>query len=308
MEPHTPTPSSSPPPNSESLSDVVSIMSRLRGANGCPWDREQTAQSLKPFLLEEVYEVLEALDSEDPAALREELGDLLLQILFQSQIASEQDLFSYHDVVKELGEKLIRRHPHVFNHEGEISSLKTSSEVIHQWDHLKQQEQAQKQPMASLLGGIPKISPSLQRAFQVQKRAARGGFDWDAIEPVLDKVKEELDELYTATANTMDTATQHNSSLRAPHHLTDVEDELGDVLFSLVNVSRFLKVNPEEALRKSTNKFIARFQFVETQATSQGRLIKDCTPQQLDQWWEAAKHQERSSPQASQKTEGVPHE
>jgi len=276
-------------------------MRRLRGPGGCPWDREQTPQSLKPFLLEEVYEVLEALDSEDPAALREELGDLLLQILFQSQIASEHDLFSYQDVVKELGEKLIRRHPHVFNHEGENSPIKTSSEVIHQWDHLKQQEQSQRQSMASLLHGIPKISPSLQRAFQVQKRAARGGFDWETIEPVLDKFKEELDELYTATANITDSASKNNSFLGAPQHHTDIETELGDVLFSLVNVSRFLKVNPEEALRKSTNKFIARFQFVEAQATSQDILIKDCSHQQLDQWWEAAKQHELSLPPTPKK-------
>lgn len=279
-----------------SLSDVVDIMATLRGPDGCPWDREQTAESLKPYLLEEVYEVLEAIDSKDPSALKEELGDLLLQILFHSQIASEQEQFSYQDVNKALGDKLIRRHPHVFQKEGK-ASLATSGEVLRQWEQLKQQEKNQKQGRLSALDTVPKISPALQRAAQVQKRASGVGFDWNTIEPTLQKFKEELDELYEATATITDSSDTPQASLQKNLPHPDIEAEFGDVLFSLVNVSRFLRINPEEALRKATNKFITRFHYIESQASSQGQDINECSTEKLDQWWEAAKSQEsRSSP------------
>ena len=291
-------------PNTESLSDLVAIMSRLRGPNGCPWDRDQTSQSLKPHLLEEVYEVLEAIDAGDAPALKEELGDLLLQILFHAQIASEQNQFSFDEVVKNLADKLIRRHPHVFHITGEASSITTSTDVSRQWDQLKQQEKSTGQVPPSLLQGIPKISPALQRAFQVQKRASRGGFDWPTIEPALEKFKEELDELYSATAETIQPFSEGNIPRQDLKNQETIEAELGDVFFALVNVARFLRVNPEEALRRATNKFIARFHFIESQAASKGKDLREFTLSELDQWWEAAKHQECPTPHTSDKIEG----
>ena len=292
-------------PNTKSLSDLVAIMSRLRGPDGCPWDREQTSQSLKPYLLEEVYEVLEAIDAGDASALKEELGDLLLQILFHAQIASEQNQFSFDEIVKDLAEKLIRRHPHVFHHIGETSSITTSTDVSRQWDQLKQQEQSTGERRPSLLQGIPKISPALQRAFQVQKRASRGGFDWATIEPAIEKFKEELDELYSATAETIQPSSENNLPQPGLKNQENIEAELGDVFFALVNVARFLRVNPEEALRRTTNKFMARFHFVESQAASEGKRLSDYTLPQLDTWWETAKHQERPTPHSSDKVEGA---
>jgi len=300
-------PPSKPRPSithTHSLSDVVDIMATLRGPDGCPWDREQTAESLKPYLLEEVYEVLEAIDAKDPSALKEELGDLLLQILFHSQIASEQEQFSYQDVNKDLGDKLIRRHPHVFQTEAK-ASLATSGEVLQQWEQLKAQEKTQKQVAPSVLSTVPKISPALQRAAQVQKRASGAGFDWSTIEPTLQKFKEELDELYEATAQIAGSSDDPQASLPANLNHSDIEAEFGDVLFSMVNVSRFLRINPEEALRKATNKFITRFQYIESQASSQGQTIKECTPEKLDQWWEAAKSQEPPSSQLPETIDGA---
>jgi len=292
-------PSSSTPQDGSSLSNVVDIMATLRGPDGCPWDREQTTESLKPYLLEEVYEVLEAIDAKDPAALKEELGDLLLQILFHSQIASEHGHFSYQDVKKGLGEKLIRRHPHVFCHQGNTTPL-TSSEVLHQWEQLKQQEKEHNQAAPSVLGTVPKTSPALQRALQVQKRASRVGFDWNTIEPVLQKFKEELDELYAATTNISNPSADSQDSLTTNPVHSDIEAEFGDVLFSLVNVSRFLHINPEEALRKATNKFIMRFHYVESEATRHGQNLKDYPAEKLEHWWEAAKRQETNSTQRTE--------
>jgi tetrapyrrole methylase family protein/MazG family protein len=292
-------------PESKSLSDLIAIMSRLRGPDGCPWDREQTSQSLKPFLLEEVYEVLEAIDAGHSYALKEELGDLLLQIVFHAQIASEQHQFSFEEIVNDLAEKLIRRHPHVFHQTGDASSITTSMDVSRQWDQLKQQEQSTDERDASLLQGIPKISPALQRAFLVQKRASRGGFDWATIEPVLEKFKEELDELYSATAETIQSSSGDTLPRQDLTNQDHIEEELGDVFFALVNVARFLRVNPEEALRRATNKFMARFHFVESQAASEGKRLSDYTLPQLDTWWETAKHQERPTPHSSDKVEGA---
>ena len=292
-------------PSAKSLADLVAIMSRLRGPDGCPWDREQTSQSLKPFLLEEAYEVLEAIDAGNASALKEELGDLLLQILFHSQIASEQNQFSFDEIVKDLADKLIRRHPHVFHQTGDASSITTSTDVSRQWERLKQQEQSSGQEQASLLQGIPKISPALQRAFQVQKRASRGGFDWATIEPALEKFKEELDELFSATADFIQSSSEKDLPRLEMKNQEYIEAELGDVLFALVNVARFLRVNPEEALRRATNKFISRFHFVESQAASEGKGLSDYTLSQLDKWWEAAKDQERSTHPISDRIEGT---
>jgi tetrapyrrole methylase family protein/MazG family protein len=291
----SPNSSSFTPNNKDTGNDVVDIMATLRGPDGCPWDREQTSESLKPYLLEEVYEVLEAIDAQDPSALKEELGDLLLQILFHSQIASEQGHFSYQDVKTELRDKLIRRHPHVF-HKQDNDSPPTTGEVLRQWEQLKQQEKGHNQTASSALASVPKTSPALQRALQVQKRASHVGFDWKTIEPVLQKFKEELDELLAATTHASHLDTIQNPQRSKPVH-SDVEAEFGDVLFSLVNVSRFLRINPEDALRKSTNKFIKRFQYVESQAIEQGKQLTDFPPEKLEHWWDAAKRQEAASSQ-----------
>ena len=289
----------------QSVSDVVAIMSRLRGPDGCPWDREQTSQSLKPHLLEEVYEVLEAIDAGKASSLKEELGDLLLQIVFHTQIASEQNQFSFEDVAKGLADKLIRRHPHVFQQTTDASPITTSQDVSRQWDQLKQQEQSTQSGPPSLLQGIPKIAPSLQRALQVQKRASRGGFDWATIEPALEKFKEELDELYAAAAKTTQPSSEGALQQRDIINQDTIEEELGDVFFALVNVSRFLRVNPEDALRRATNKFISRFHFVESQAALEGKDLRDYTLPQLDKWWDAAKHLERQAPQTSKSIKGA---
>jgi tetrapyrrole methylase family protein/MazG family protein len=297
--------SSAHAPPMKSILDLVAIMSRLRGPDGCPCDREQTSQSLKPHLLEEVYEVLEAIDGGKASALKEELGDLLLQIVFHTQIASEQNQFSFDDVAQGLADKLIRRHPHVFQQATDASPITTSQDVSRQWDELKQQEPSTQPGPPSLLQGVPKIAPALQRAFQVQKRASRGGFDWETIEPALAKFKEELDELYAAAEETIQPSSNDTLEPRALTEQHTIEEELGDVFFALVNVSRFLRVNPEEALRRATNKFISRFHFVESQAALEGKDLRDYTLPQLDKWWEAAKHLERQTPRTSESIEGA---
>jgi nucleoside triphosphate diphosphatase len=301
-----PSPESSPStPSTTCLSDLLAIMSKLRGPDGCPWDREQTSQSLKPHLLEEAYEVLEAIDAGKPSSLKEELGDLLLQIVFHTQIASEQNQFSFNDVANGLADKLIRRHPHVFQQSTDASPVTTAQDVSRQWDQLKQQEQATQPGPQSLLQGIPKIAPALQRAFQVQKRASRAGFDWETIEPALEKFKEELNELYAAVAESIRPSSEETLQPQNPTAQNTIEEELGDAFFALVNVSRFLRVNPEEALRRATNKFISRFHFVESQAASEGKDLRDYTLPQLDKWWDAAKHLERQAPQESKSIKGA---
>lgn len=264
-------------------------MARLRAPDGCPWDRRQTHDSLKPFLLEETYEVLEAIDEGDPGSLKEELGDLLLQVLFHSQIASERSEFTFNEIAEHLANKLVRRHPHVFQDHHDQDRINSADQVAHQWETIKSQEKQDTAQPTSLLEGIPKVSPALQRAYQVQKRAARGGFDWKSAPPVLNKLREEFDELFLAASQAFgkdESPTPHDQ-----HRQTDkeIEAELGDVLFSVVNVARFLKVNPEEALRKATNRFIQRFHFLEKQAAQQKRAISECSDEELDQWWEEAK-------------------
>lgn len=278
---------------SQELNNLVELMARLRAPDGCPWDRRQTHDSLKPFLLEEAYEVLEAIEEGDPVSLKEELGDLLLQILFHSQIASERAEFTFDEIARHLGQKLIRRHPHVFEIQNDQDRINTPEQVAHQWETIKSQEQQGTSRATSLLDGVPKASPALQRAYHVQKRAARGGFDWKSAPPVLKKLREEFDELFVEASQVFGKKTSPTSLPDQTHTDRQIEAELGDVLFSLVNVARFLKVNPEVALRKATNRFIRRFEFLEQQAAHQGRVISDCSDEELDGWWEEAKLQER---------------
>jgi tetrapyrrole methylase family protein/MazG family protein len=269
---------------SKSFNDLVQLMARLRAPDGCPWDRKQTHESLKPYLVEEAYEVLEAIDHTDITRLREELGDVLLQVIFHAQIGTEKETFSIEDVIHALAEKLVRRHPHVFGTADEKQENLNAEDVKVRWEQIKRNEREEKGQDSSALEGVPKTLPALLRAYQVQARAARVGFDWSDLTPVLGKLEEELQEFRDAMAAS--TAATPSTSNQAKEHL---ESELGDVLFTMVNIARFLKINPEEALRTTINRFIDRFQYIETQAAVNGRALQDMTLEEMDSLWEQAK-------------------
>ncbi|HSB70213.1 MAG TPA: nucleoside triphosphate pyrophosphohydrolase [Candidatus Methylomirabilis sp.] len=254
----------------ELFTDLVEIMARLRGENGCPWDREQTSVSIKPYLVEETYEVLEAIDEQAPAKLREELGDLMLQIVFHARMAEEAGTFTIAEVLKAINDKLVRRHPHVF---GDLKA-ETAQEVLFNWEQIKQAERQKAQGQASLLDGVPRELPALLRAHRLQEKASRVGFDWAEAREVLQKVDEELAELRSAMNG---------------QAIDRVEAELGDLLFSLVNLSRFLAVNPEEALRKTIARFIDRFRYIEEELFRRGRSLRQATLQEMDALWAEAK-------------------
>jgi tetrapyrrole methylase family protein/MazG family protein len=253
--------------NKDGLKGLIEIMATLRSEKGCPWDREQTRHSLKPFLVEETYEVLEAIDEDSPEKIREELGDLLFQIVFHCQISEERGEFNIHDVIKGISEKMIARHPHVFGKE----RYETSEEVLKQWEERKREEGKIRE---SILEGIPRELPSLLRAQRIQARAARVGFDWERIEDVIEKLDEEIKEFKEALGKEDQSA---------------IEDELGDIFFALVNISRFVGVNPEDALRKTISKFISRFRYIEMKAAESGRSLSDMTLKEMDLLWEEAK-------------------
>ena len=267
--------------------ELVQLMAKLRAPDGCPWDRKQTHESLKPYLLEETYEVLETIDKEDEAKLREELGDLLLQVIFHAQIAAERKTFSIDDVIQLLADKLVRRHPHVFGPK-EDGTL-TPDQVYSNWEQIKKSERQQTGRSESALDGVPKTLPALLRAFQIQARASRVGFDWpqnrEGVHQVMDKVREEIGELTEAYGARQDEsgAGEHDAARR---HL---EDEMGDVLFALVNLARFLKVNPEDTLRRATDRLADRFHFVEAEAARTGRTLQSMTLAEMDALWEEAK-------------------
>ncbi len=257
----------------ESMERLLEVMRKLRGPDGCPWDREQTNESLKSDLIEEAYEVIDAIESGDKSLLEEELGDLLLQVVFHSQICAEAGQFEFHQVADGISEKLIRRHPHVF---GDVQ-VSGSVDVLQNWDAIKKAEKGRGEKPASIVDGIPKHLPALQKAHQVQKRAARHGFDWEHLDDVFDKLHEEIDELKAAIAE--------NSE-------AEIQAELGDLLFSAVNVSRFLGYNPEELLNQNIKKFIRRFQSVENKVHATGRDFRDFTLAELDRFWDEAKAEE----------------
>lgn len=254
---------------------LVQIMATLRSPEGCPWDREQTRESLKAFLIEEAYEVLEALDHGGKEKLQEELGDLLLQVVFHAQVAAELGEFSMDDVLEHVTDKLVRRHPHVF---GE-SRAETPAQALSNWERLKQAERGGVQE-ASALSGVPKTLPALLRAQRLQDKASRVGFDWGETAQVLRKVEEELAELKTAME-------------RWPEA---VEAEIGDLLFSLVNLARFLHLNPEEALRKCIEKFTRRFRHIETTIAERGKSLTESSLEEMDALWEEAKLAEDPTP------------
>ena len=254
--------------------ELVRVMKRLRAPEGCPWDREQTHSSLKPYMLEEVYEALEAIDAENDSELCKELGDVLLQVVFHAQIAEEEDRFTIEDVAGAIVEKLVRRHPHVFA-DAEVDS---TEHVIANWEEIKKQERRDAgQQNPSHLDGIPKSLPALMRAQRMQARAARQGFDWREVGGALDKVEEEFAELRRENEEgSTDT----------------VEAELGDLLFSLVNVSRFLHVDPEQALQRAIAKFEKRFRSVESALREREQSMRNSTLEELDALWDEAKKHE----------------
>lgn len=252
--------------NVEDLIDIVEI---LRSPEGCPWDREQDHKSIRRDFLEETYEVIEAINKNDKELLLEELGDVLLQVVFHTQIEREQGTFQLNDVADGVCKKMIERHPHVF---GQVKA-DTSAEVLENWDAIKKQTKKQKSQTESMLS-IPREFPALMRADKVQKKAAKVGFDWDSIDGAFDKVSEELNELKTAVKN---------------NDCENMHEELGDLLFSVVNVSRFIGVDSEESLTGATDKFIDRFSKVEKMAQEKGLNMKETELSELDRLWDLAK-------------------
>ncbi len=280
---------------SQAFDDLVAVVTRLRGPNGCPWDKKQTHESLKPYLIEEAYEVLDALDRNDPRQLREELGDLLLQVLLHAELEAEQHRFTIHDVIAALDEKLTRRHPHVFGTPDETASSLNAEQVIHQWEKIKQSERSFNGQDDSMLAGVPASLPALLRAYHIQKRASRVGFDWHKPEQVIEKLEEELEELREATSRHQPLETAAAQKETTPSSFEAVEEEFGDVLFTIANLARFLKINPEEALRKSCNRFARRFAWMEQQAIQAGKALQHLTPADWDALWEEAKKHEQDA-------------
>ncbi len=253
------------PKTGETFEKLVGILERLRAPDGCPWDREQTYKDIAPHTLEEVHEVLDAIDRNDLDGLREELGDLLLQIIFYAQIAKEEKKFTIDDVVESINKKLIHRHPHVF---GE-AKVKDSGEVLERWEQLKFQEGKK-----SVVGGVPKALPALLKAYRLGEKTARVGFDWEDAEGILAKLEEETRELHEA---------------RKTKDESQVEHEYGDLLFTMANIGRFLGVDPEGALRKATERFIKRFKSMEDEITKEKKDMQKLSAKEWDTLWEKAK-------------------
>jgi tetrapyrrole methylase family protein / MazG family protein len=250
---------------------VIAIMRRLRGTGGCPWDAEQSHESLKRYLLEEAYEVIEAIDTGSDDLLKEELGDLLLQPVFHAAIAEERGAFTMDDVLTTLADKLIRRHPHVFGDQ----EIKDSEAQIANWEKIKKTEKGEER--RSALSGIPPHLPALMKAHKITEKAARAGFDWEHVDQVMAKVLEELHEFEEAMAQ---------------GRQDRMEAELGDLLFAIVNLGRFLSIDPEEALRKTISRFQSRFSYIEEQLHSTGRHLQDACLDEMQALWQEAKTRE----------------
>ena len=263
------------PTPAEAIDRLLAIMARLRGPDGCPWDREQTLASLRPYVLEETYEVLEAIDAGDPREHCEELGDLLLQVVFQAQLTKEAGSFSFEDVAEAISNKLVSRHPHVFDpHVFGTASVKDAEGVLRQWTALKKKEKQAKGAGKSVLEGVPREMPALARAERLTEKASRIGFDWPDASGARAKVDEELRELDAAIA----------SGDRAA-----IEHELGDTLFAIVNVARKLALPPEDALRRAVGRFIDRFTHIERGLELAGVPHGAATLEQMDELWNEAK-------------------
>jgi MazG family protein len=262
-------------PAGPAFARLVEIMARLRAPGGCPWDREQNFQTIKPYLLEETYEVMDAIDAQDWEGLADELGDLLLQAVFFAQMASEEARFDIADSLLAINSKLVRRHPHVFAD----GDAKTSDDVLRRWDEIKAVEKESKgQPRPKgLLDGVPRSLPALVEAQKIAAKAAGAGFDWENVDQVFAKLDEERAEINAA---------------RATGNPAEIEDEIGDLLFVVVNIARFLKVDPEQALRKTNSKFRRRFGHVEEGLAVQGKTPQQATIDEMEALWQAAKHNE----------------
>jgi MazG family protein len=260
---------------------LVEIMATLRGPDGCPWDREQTIDSLKPFVLEEAYEVLEAIDRHDHESLCEELGDFVFEAVFLAQLEAEAGAFTIGDSLRSIADKLVRRHPHVFKRDEGEASLDTAGQVRTRWEEIKAQERGASSTPKTLLSGIAPALPALLRAYHIGVRAASVGFDWTTPGDIVDKIQEEVDELREVVA-----AEGARDHARA-------EEEMGDLLFSIANLSRKLGIEPETALRKANDKFTKRFETLEQSVAESGRAMKDMTLEQLEAHWQLAKKQER---------------
>ncbi|MDD2942698.1 MAG: nucleoside triphosphate pyrophosphohydrolase [bacterium] len=266
---------------------LIDIVRQLRHpVTGCPWDIKQTHSSIRPYLLEETYELLEAIDAENDSELMKELGDVLLQVALHSQIASDREAFTIDDVAKSISDKLVRRHPHVF---GDIEA-RTAEEVMKNWEKIKLGEESSKSASAkkSLFDGIPGAMPALARAFRISEKAAHVGFDWKSFAAVEAKIEEELAELEVEiNSSAVRASTKPLSESEIPAELRQrLEHEFGDVLFSLVQYGRWLGLSPEDCLRKTCDRFISRFQEMESNATT---ALKDMSEDQLETLWEAAK-------------------
>jgi MazG family protein len=267
-------------PLEESFLRLVAIVERLRSAQGCPWDRQQTSASLIPYMLEETYEVIESIEADDHQALKEELGDVLLHIVFQSCIAEEQQQFTFAESIQAVVQKLIRRHPHVFSD----VRVQDTAEIRQRWESAKQREKGRE----SLLDGVPRTLPALTRARRVQEKAAAVGFDWPEIAAVWAKVNEELEEL------------------RVAHAAADSEaiaEEFGDVLFSLVNLGRFLHLSPEDTLRQAIAKFEQRFRGIEQELARRGRRLEEASLAEMDAIWESFRRRSRRQDDGAERSD-----
>ena len=260
---------------------LVEIMRALRAPDGCPWDREQTLASLRPFVLEETYEVLEAIESGSPAQLREELGDYLYEVVFLAQISEEAGDFSIADAIDVVCNKLVRRHPHVFAREGRDTSI-TTDQVNQQWETIKARERGETARDVSrpktTLSGVPRTLPSLLRAYEISARAAAVGFDWARPADVVAKIEEEVAEV------------RHEVESGATGDLSRAEEEMGDLLFAIANLSRKLGIEPEAALRRANVKFTRRFDAVEQAFTARGRSLQEATLEEMEDEWQRVKH------------------
>ncbi|ADY73961.1 MazG family protein [Desulfurobacterium thermolithotrophum DSM 11699] len=250
------------------FNDLVEIMKKLRSPKGCPWDQKQTHESLVPYLIEETYELVDAIKEKDYENMKEELGDLLLQVVFHSQIAKERGKFNISDVVDSIAKKLVFRHPHVF---GDRDDIKNSEDVLREWDKLKEKEGKKRE---SLLDGIPKSLPPIPRAYKLQKRVEKVGFDWSNYSEIREKLVEELKEI--------DDAVKKGKKEK-------IEEEIGDLFFMVVNLARFLDINPEIALQKANDKFEKRFRYIEEEARKKGKKLEEMSLEEMEELWQEAK-------------------
>lgn len=260
--------------DSAGIERLLEVVATLRGPDGCPWDREQTLETLRPFLLEEAYELFDAIESGDVDKHRDELGDVLLQVVLQASIRREAGEFDFDDVADSLADKLVRRHPHVF---GDVS-VSNSDEVVQNWKKIKQNEKGQS-VNESILEGVPRCMPSLRRAQKVQSKASVVGFDWDHVDEVVAKLEEEVGEVKEAIASG-----DHKA----------LKEEIGDLLFSVVNLSRFRRIDADEAMESAIGKFTERFSEVERRIHGSGRKIADCTLEEMEAEWQAVKAKDKA--------------